>query len=585
MPASGRVREVRGRLGLLAGIAGLCALVAVPAQAAQTTENVRVQASDGVELAVTVTGETPLTARPTVVEFSPYGRASGTYAPPPEYNSALVQIRGTGDSDGSFDALGPRTQQDVSEMLGWACNQPWSDGNLAVNGFSASAITIYNSLHLPMPCVKAMLLKSGTFELYRDLLVPGGINNLAPGLGVEALIGAPALMQGADRLQRKPESSLDVIKGLVGAGLDEISHPTLDDWWRERGYRGDVNHIPALLVDGFFDVESRGAFEGFGALKADGAHLLVLAGHDGTPAGTDGGYAKQTAWLDHYLRGADNGVDTGDRVEVNYADGDREDFTGGKLLTTSGSDWPLPGTNWQPLALDATRSGSALSANDGSLSLHRAGAVTPQSYLALPSLFTATDVPTTALIGAAGFNQLANAVPILTESTISGALGLTYTTPKLGSDVTAIGPAGLDVTLSSTAPETGIWAVISDVDEAGAPHPLTVGRLSTAYPGVDLAKSRVDGSGDVVQPYGDYSNRDPAPLGTARSYHVEFWPIGNRFRAGHRIRLDIVGQSLLSLPGIPAVNTIDVGGPNGARLLFPQAPGSSLAAALPPASP
>src|SRR6266576_2898415 len=72
-------------------------------------------------------------------EFSPYGRNSGTFAPGPDYNSLLVQIRGTGDSDGRFDALGPRTQEDVAEVLRWACHRPWSDGRLGLNGFSASA--------------------------------------------------------------------------------------------------------------------------------------------------------------------------------------------------------------------------------------------------------------------------------------------------------------------------------------------------------------------------------------------------------------------------------------------------------------
>ena len=86
---------------------------------------------------------------------------------------------GTGDSGGRFDALGPRTQQDVAEVLRWACSQPWSDGTLGLNGFSASAITVYNSLHLPLPCVKAAVLKSGTHELYRDLIYPGGVSNLS----------------------------------------------------------------------------------------------------------------------------------------------------------------------------------------------------------------------------------------------------------------------------------------------------------------------------------------------------------------------------------------------------------------------
>jgi hypothetical protein len=82
--------------------------------------------------------------------------------------------------------------------------------------------------------------------------------------------------------------------------------------------------------------------------------------------------------------------------------------------------------------------------------------------------------------------------------------------------------------------------------------------------------------------YGSYDHRAPAPIGAARSYHVELWPPGNRFQAGHRIRLDILGASAASLPTIPAVNTIAVGGPGGARLLLPVLPGSDLAAALRP---
>ena len=65
-----------------------------------------------------------------------------------------------------------------------------------------------------------------------------------------------------------------------------------------------MNHLPILMIDGFFDVESRGAFQAYQALKGDGAHLLVVGGHDGAPAGTDGGAAETNAWFDHYLRGA-----------------------------------------------------------------------------------------------------------------------------------------------------------------------------------------------------------------------------------------------------------------------------------------
>src|SRR3954466_11572800 len=249
--------------GVLLIAAAAIAFACPPASAAPTSQNQRFTAGDGVTLETTVTGEGPLRARPVIVEFSPYGRGSATVDPGPAYNSLLVQIRGTGDSDGRFDALGPRTQADVAELLRAACDQPWSDGRLGLNGFSASAITIYNSLHRSLPCVRAAVLKSGTFELYRDLIWPGGISNLVPAAGVMGLIGAPALAQGGDRLRRNPASGADIARGLTEAGLSGALHSTLDSWWRERGFRGDVNHLPTLVIDGFYDVESRGAFQGF----------------------------------------------------------------------------------------------------------------------------------------------------------------------------------------------------------------------------------------------------------------------------------------------------------------------------------
>ena len=238
----------------------------------------------------------------------------------------------------------------MAEVLRWACHQPWSDGNLGINGFSASAITIYNSLHHRLPCVRAAVLKSGTFELYRDLLYPGGVNNMVPGAGVLALIGLPAAVQGLDRLARDPASAADIIAGLTDAGLSDLLHPTLDDWWRKRGFRGDVNHLPILMIDGFFDVESRGAFQAFQGLRRDGAHLVVVGAHDGAPANTDAGLGEMTAWFDRYVRGTHNGVGRHPRVQLWLANGDREDMLAGDFTRVDGRNWPLPvrgGSRWR----------------------------------------------------------------------------------------------------------------------------------------------------------------------------------------------------------------------------------------------
>lgn len=561
-------------------LAGAIASSSSSALAAPVASQERFVASDGVSLQATVTGEGPLVARPVIVEFSPYGRGSGTFDAGPAYNHLLVQIRGTGDSDGSFDALGPRTQKDVAEVLAWACARPWSDGRLALNGFSASAIAIYNSLHQPLPCVKAMVLKSGTHELYRDLIVPGGISNLVPSAGVMALIGAPAALQGAERLQRAPQTAPGVAAGLVAAGLDGLLHTSLDGWWRERGFRGNANHLPALIVNGFYDVESRGAFQGFQALRGDGAHLIVIGAHDAAPAGTDGGRADMKAWLDHFVLGTANGIEAQPRVKLWLSDGDREDYVGGRFVRADGDDWPLPGTRWTALHLDPARSGTARSINDGSLGLVPPARSSTQAYPQVPSWPLSTDLPNAGIAGGAGLDALTTAFPVLSDMTLAEPLGLSYTTRPLGRDVLAAGPASLELRLASTAPATGIWAVVSDVSPDGTPHPVATGRLNTTFPGVDISRSLTDPvSGDVVQPYGRYDQVSRALPGTSRLYRVELWPVGNRFKAGHRLRLHVVGQSLASLPALPAINVVGLG-PAGSRLLFPALPGSDLPAAL-----
>ena len=542
-----------------------------PAGAATATLTKRVTMSDGVSLQATVTGKAPLVARPLIVEFSPYGGGSGTTYDGPAYNYVLVQIRGTGDSDGRFDALGARTQRDVATTLRWACRQRWSSGRIGLNGFSASAITVYNSLHLRLPCVRTAALRSGTFELYRDLLWPGGVSNALPGLGVLGLIGAPAAAAAPRHLERNPVSNLDTAVGLTDTGLSAgIEHPTLDAYWRERGFRGDVNHLPILMLDSFFDVESRGAFQAYQALRGDGAHLLVVGAHDGAPAGTDDGNGATKAWFDRYLLGIRHGIARRPRVQLLMADGDREDYLHGDFARYDASDWPVPRTHWISLWLSAARSGTGRSVNDGSLAGSApAAATTMQSYAAIPSEPSMSDQPNTAIVGPDGANQLAGVLPPLTETTPAEPQALTYTTPPLAADLLSAGPAALDLRLSSTAAETSIWAVISDVWPDRSAHPVATGRLLSAYPGIDRTRSLRDRRGDVVQPYGVYSRKSAAPVGAERDYQIEFWPIGNRFKRGHRVRLTILGASAASKPTAPAVNTVRLG---ASRLLLPVLP-------------
>lgn len=564
-------------------------------KAAMVTQRMDFVASDGVSLRFFISGSGGLRPRPLVVEFSPYAPTAFSAqfsAPPafggdfgPAYNYVEVNARGTGQSSGTWGPVGPRDQQDVAEFLAWACRQPWSNGHIGLYGFSASAIIVYNSLHLPLSCVDAATLMSGTNDLYRDLLYPGGILNLAPAIVVGASVGIPLLADfPPGYFEGRPiPDMLNTGLGQLGIYLNIlVAHPTEDDFWQQRAMRPlpGPNHFPVLADGSFYDPEPRGAFESVRQLRAAGvpARLITYGAHDGFPKNTLGPFPEFQRWLDHYLLGADNGAEREAAVTLLLGNGGHDAFKNGDYTTLSGDGWPLPGTRWQALFLDPARSGSALSTNDGSLSAKAPPRSATQPYLDLASLPTATD-PTTWTIAAAGAASLFDALPLLTQLNSQEPLALTYTGAPLKSAVNIAGPASLDLYLATALPVDDLYAVLADVWPDGHATAVGVGRLRSAYVGVDRQRSLIDPNGEIVQPYGDYGTVQPAmPLQT-REYHIEFWPVGNHYSAGHRLRLYLLGVPLYTVP-VPGLNLVAIGGATPSRLLLPVVRGGDLRAAM-----
>jgi predicted acyl esterase len=571
------------------GVVLLLALLPAPVRAATVTQSLQFRASDGALLHADIAGDGDLHARPLIVEFTPYGPACCGVSFGPAYNSVQVHVRGTGLSTGTWSAVGPRDQQDVSEFLAWACHQPWSNGHIGLYGFSASAIAVYNSMHLPLACVDAAALMAGTADLYRDLLDPGGIPNIAPGAVVATGVGAPLIAAGLGNLLagRNPLPALQSGIGFMGTIVQVLAHTTEDQFWLDHTQRAGPNTFPVLADTSFYDPEARGPFESFKLLRATnpGTHLLVFGAHDGYPAGTPGPFPQYQRWFDHYLLGVDNGIEHDPAVQLLVGNGSREQLAAGNLTHVNASDWPVPGTRWQRLYLDASRAGTALSLNDGSLRGTPPAARTTQLYPAVSSLATATDPHTTSTLAGFGagplsFGALFNLVPELTQMNLAEPISLTYTTAPFTAPVDVVGPASLDVFVATALPESDLHVVLADQWPDGRSYAVGVGRLRTSFPDIDVSRSVVDPHGEVVQPYGDYSVKHSALPGQTREYHVEFWPIGNRFAVGHRLRIYIIGTSLFMLPALPGLNAVSLGGATPSRLLLPVLPGSDACSAI-----
>jgi predicted acyl esterase len=557
---------VRKALGL--ALLLLAAVTPGAAHAAIVSKSVSFTASDGVVLHALVGGEEDLRPRPLIVEFSPYNPACCGNSFGAQYNNVQVHARGTGESNGVWSAVGPRDQQDVSEFLTWACKQPWSNGHIGLYGFSASAIAVYNSLYLPLACVDAAALMAGTADLYRDLLYPGGIMNFVPGavvgFGVGGLIlaGAPARLQDGQSVLEPLQSGV----GFLGTITSILAHQTEDDFWLGHAQRPGPNTFPVLADTSFYDPEARGPFESFRLLRDSnpGTHLLLYGAHDGFPAGIDA-FAEYKRWFDHYLLGSDNGIDRDPPVRLLLGNGSRQALLAGQFTRVDGSDWPLPGTRWQRMYLDPAKAGSATrSLNDGSLSDASPAAKHTQSYPAIVSIPTATDPHTISVTG----NAL-DPIPSLTQMDLGEPGALAYTSKPFSAAVDVAGPASLDVFVATTSPASDLHAVVADVWPDGRAFPIGQGRLRTSYPDIDRSRSLIDAGGEVVQPYGVYSAKQLATPGRTREYHVEFWPLGNHFAAGHRLRLYLVGTAATMLPTLPSINTVSLGGDTRSRLLIP----------------
>lgn len=97
---------------------------------------------------------------------------------------------------------------------------------------------------------------------------------------------------------------------------------------------------------------------------------------------------------------------------------------------------------------------------------------------------------------------------------------LTYTTAPLERDLDVVGPLRLILYASSSAPDTDFSARLSDVFPDGRAIQLQSGMLRARYRNL---------------------NSDPELLEPGRIYRMEIdlWATANRFRAGHRLRLDI----------------------------------------------
>jgi putative CocE/NonD family hydrolase len=206
-------------------------------------------------------------------------------------------------------------------------------------------------------------------------------------------------------------------------------------------------------------------------------------------------------WLDHYVRGIENGVDREAPVRV---------FVMGANRWRESDRWPLagisPDTVWlaaAPATKDGRRIGRLLEAPPTS-------GPTSSSFVSDPAHPVLDVYPERS--GAHDYRALASRADVLT-----------FETPPLEQDIEVIGAMTAEIFLSADAPDTDLWVKVFDVEPDGTAWNLM-------SPGLDVMRAS----------YRDTTaGRRLLTPGNVYMLRLGDLMTANQFKRGHRIRVTI----------------------------------------------
>jgi putative CocE/NonD family hydrolase len=570
-------------------IAAVLALGASGTARAATTSytvvsDVRIPMADGILLDSDEYIPTTGCPCPTILVQTPYrksgaGVAEGnTIFPSNGYAMVVVDVRGTGSSEGLWDSFGALEQQDSVTLVQWAASQPFSNGVLGLAGVSYSAINQFLTVEQPgTEAVKAIFPIVPMSDPYRDVTWAGGTEDagfipLWLGLvnGLNFIPAQDAASEPEIALTAESQHAMDVAEFGGPVVLDaalggyEMMLPPAFQTYPDQAYDGPFYQlrapirniarvrIPTFIVGGTYDIFQRGEpilFNGL-ALSASQKKLMIgpwyhttagngLTADDGSnPVYDSKGNLLpslnnlQLAWFDHWLKGIGNGIDKFPTVETYY-------LGAGKWAPDT--RYPASRTAYRSWYLSALPgSGTALYA--GSLASVVDGIDTTATLPWVPVDGTCSRSTTQWTAGLVSGELCEN------DNQVSEALGATFTTPPFTAPYAISGPIAATVWISSTAVDTQVIATISDVDPSGASSQITAGTLvaslramTTTSCAAIVADCSVYAKGRVIEPWHPYTPASQVALTpeVPTQLQIEIFPTSAVIEPGHSLRLTI----------------------------------------------
>jgi putative CocE/NonD family hydrolase len=576
-------------------VPGLAAPPAHAATVATETVSGYLPMSDGVRLRYTVVRPAGGAKLPTLFEYSGYNPGntpdanyiSQYVSSGSGYNYIGVNLRGTGCSEGTFDFFQPQEAKDGKAVIDWIAQQPWSDGKVGMIGKSYPGITQLFVAEQNPAALKAIAPGHFYSNVYRDVARPGGIENY----GFAALWSFIAQPEPgfADAPAEVAAGDTDCGNGATGPFRNAPTnpfvqlqeHPWDDALTAERSpetHLADL-HVPMLATLAWQDeqLDSRGTdllaqIDDLNAVRrtrneAETPWWMTVSNGDHSMMRTTTEYADLHRFYDHFLKGTDNGWGARSKVNVWW-----DAKTSNRAPT-----WVTGLEHWSERERSAAGLLSPLALN------LRAGGLL--SRTPAPAGEASEQYAYTPGIGSQGIgNPAYGGVPgppnkYLWDQAPPPGTALHWTTAPLAKDMTLLGPASMDLWLSSTAPDTDLQVTLTEVRADGQEMYLQKGWLRTSQRKLDPVRST------ALRPYQTHAQGDMQLLTpqTPVLARVEIFPFGAVLHEGSRLRAWVEAPTevpeLWAFADFPtnAVNTVLHDADHPSKLVLPVVPNDTAA--------
>ncbi|UXU83642.1 CocE/NonD family hydrolase [Mammaliicoccus sciuri] len=252
---------------------------------------------------------------------------------PNDYVVVKVALRGSAKSKGALYPWGLSEAKDYAEVIEWAGQQEWSNGNVGTNGVSYLAVTQWWVASLNPSHLKAMIPWEGLNDMYREIAFHGGI----PDTGFYRF-----WYEGI--VARWPETEIEDLK------KEQKMHTMFDEYWK--GKQADLSAIKVpMFVCASWSTQglhNRGTFEGFKQASSEDKWLKIHGRKEWESYYARESLEQQKEFFDYYLKSIEN--DWKDTPKVSYEV--RDKFYRGNTKTAT--NFPLPNTKETALYLDGS---------------------------------------------------------------------------------------------------------------------------------------------------------------------------------------------------------------------------------------